>query len=551
MATYLRKAGDNLKIDLNVSYGSKSLSKSITKTFSEEIIQRKEVDSTDAGVQVVAFNEGTFAASSLKNAKAVVICNEGAVSAELNLSVAEWTHAAPDTNNSAGGSDLKRVLNAGEFLYLPNLSLIEHTANNSAALGDNNALDNTAPATDMYVDSGVNLDANFEDSESGLQVGDIAPFEVGDLIQVGINDTTATRIEVMEITSITDDSGTDDDASGILNVRRALFGTSKADKDAQTNGTNGAVSGANVHFPIFNAYYDYDTAISGSSQLIMTDGQGRYKINNFFGYARSAVSNDEGQGVVAGSVAIKFYNSAYAEVHFPKPIAASTDSKVTASTAYEFDLTIDDSSATAIIFTTSSNTKFGGSDGIIRKMQDSINTAFEGTSYGCTVGIVGGKLRFTSTSHMAAHDGTNGSKVLIEDRSGSTGADLFTGSVGIMPNDTAFPNPVEPTLPDDEIIDISSSRTSPNMSAFMYDDGHGNLIYQGNTVGTISYKTGACNWTIGSLPYAQFVLNAHYASALSGGVKLKGGHADTGISSINARSVNSKINTTIGVYAFN
>ena len=549
MATYLKKAGDDLKIDLNVSYGDKSLSKSMTKTFSEEIIQRKEVDATDQGVQVVAFNDASFLASSLKNAKGLIICNEGDVSAELNFNVAAWTHAAPDTNASGGGSDLKRVLNAGEFLYLPNLSLIEHTAGNSAANGDNDGLNNTAPATDMYVDSGVNLDAAFEDSESALQVADIAPFEVGDLVQVGINDTTATRIEVMEITSITDDSGTDEDAAGTLVVNRALYGTSKADKDAQTNGTNGAVSGANVHFPIFNAYYEYNTALSGSSQLIMTDGKGRYKVNNFFGYARSAVANDEGQGIVAGSVALKFYNSAYAEVHFPKPITASTDSKITASTAFAFDLTLDDSSATNIPFTTSSNTKFGGSDGIIRKMQEAIDTAFEGTAFGCTVAIVNGALRFTSKSHMAAHDGTNGSLVLIADA--SSGTDLFTGSVGIMPNDTSFPAAVVPTLPDDNIIDIASGRSTPNVDAFMYDDGHGNLIYQGNIVGTISYLTGAMDWAIPSLPYAQFVLNGHYASALSGGVKVKAGHADTGISSINARSVNSKINTTIGVYAFN
>ena len=551
MATYLKKAGDNLKIDLNVSYGTKSFAKSITKSFSEEIIQRKEVDATDTGVQIIAFDGTNFLGNSLKNAKGVVICNEGAVSAELNLTVAEWTHAAPDTNAGGGGSDLKRVLNAGEFLYLPSLSLFQHTANNSAANGDGDALDNTAPSTAMYIDSGVNLDAAFEDSESALQVADIAPFEVGDLVQVGINDTTATRIEVMEITSITDDSGTDDDAAGTLVVNRALYGTSKADKDAQTDSSNGAVSGANVHFPIFNAYHEYDTALSGSSQLIMTDGRGRYKLNNFFGYARSAVSNDEGQGLVAGSVAIKFYSSAYAEVKFPRPITSSTDSKVAASTAYEFDLTIDDSSATAIIFTTSSNTKFGGSDGIIRKMQDSIDIAFEGTAYGCIVSIINGALRFTSKSHMIPHDGTNGSLVLIADRSGSTGADLFTGSVGIMPNDTAFPAAIVPTLPDDVIIDIASGRTSPNMNAFMYDDGHGNLIYQGQTVGTVSYKTGAMNWTIPSLPYAQFVLNAHYASALSGAVKVGQGHTDTGVSSITARSVNSKINTTIGVYAFN
>ena len=84
----------------------------------------------------------------------------------------------------------------------------------------------------------------------------------------------------------------------------------------------------------------------------------------------------------------------------------------------------------------------------------------------------------------------------------------------------------------------------------MYDDGHGNLIYNGAIVGTISYLTGAIDFNAG-VNNAQFVINAHYNSALSGGVKIKAGHADTGISTINARSMNSKINTTISVYAFN
>jgi len=550
MATYLSKAGNNLKVDLNITYGSSSLKKALSKTFSEEIIQKKEVDSTDQGVQVVAFNEASFLASSLKDAKGIIICNEGAVTAELNMNVAKWTHAEPDTNASAGGSDMKRILNAGEFIYLPNLCLFQHTAGNSAGLGA--TLDNQVPATAMYVDSGVNLDGDFEDSESALQVADIALFEVGDLVQVGIDDTTATRIEVMEVTSITDDSGTDDDAAGTLVVRRALHGTSKADKDNQTDSTNGAVSGANVHFPIFNAYYEYNTQLSGNSQLVMTDGKGRFKINNFFGYGRSAVANDECQGIVPGSVAIKFYESAYADIDFGKPISSSTDTKLSTSTAYEFDLTIDDSSATAIVFTTDSSvTTFNGANGVLKKIQDSIDVAFQSLPYSCTVSITDGRLRFTSNSHMIPHDGTNGSKVLIADRSGSTGADLFTGSVGIFPNDTTFPSAIEPKLPDDVIIDTASNRNYPNVNAFMYDDGHGNLIYQGSTVGTISYLTGACDWTISSLPFAQFVINASYNSALSGGVKIKAGHADTGISSIFARSTNSKINTTIGVYAFN
>ena len=546
MAKYVKKKGKNLNVSLNIGYGNKTLTKSIGKIYSEEIVQRKEISSVDTGVQVVAFNDASFLASSLKDAKALLICNEGEVSAEINMNVAAWAHGTPDSNAGGGGTDIKRVLNAGEFFYLPNISLLKFDANESAGMGA--TLDNQAPTTDMYVDSGVNLDGALEDSETALQVADIAKFEVGDLVQVGINDTTATRIEVMEVTAITDDSGTDDDAAGTLVVNRALYGTSKADKDSQTDATNGAVSGANVHFPIFNGYYDYNTAISGSSQLIMTDGKGRYKINNFFGYGRTATARDEAQGIVAGSVAIKFYESAYAEVHFKKPITSATSTGLTVSTAYEFDLTIDDSSATAIVFTTDKDVTFRS---VIEKIQDSIDTAFEALPYSCTVAIVDGNLRFTSGSHMIPHDGTNGSKVLIEDRSGSTGADLFTGSVGIMPNDTAFPAPVEPVLPPDDIIDVQSGRTYPNVDAFMYDDGHGNLIYQGNIVGTISYKTGACDWTIPSLPYAQFVLNANYDSAFSGGVKVSAVAQDTGISYIFARSMNTKINTTIGVYAFN
>lgn len=549
MAIRKRKVGKPLTVNLGVAYGDKNLTKVLTKQFSEEIIQKKEVDSTDLGVQVVAFNDSSFLASTLKDAQGILVCNEGEVTAELSVYVAGWTAGTPDANAAASGSVVKKVLHANEFMFLPNLTLFEYSAAGSAGLGA--SLDNAAPPTDMYVDSGVNLDAKLEDSETLIGVADIAPFEVGDLVQVGINDTTATRIEVMEVTSITDDSGTDNDGAGNLHVKRALYGTSAADGDNQTNAANGAVSGANVHFPIFNAYYDYNTILSGDTQLIMSDGQGRFKANNFFGYARTALANDEAKGLVNGSVALKFYNSAYHEVKFAKPITSNTDSKVTASTAYEFDLTIDDSSATAIVFTTSANTRFGGTDGIIAKMQTAIDTAFEGTAFGCTVAIVDGKLRFTSNSHMAPHDSTNGSKVLVEDRSGSTGADLFTGSVGIMPNDTAFPSPVAASLPDDLIIDSATGRTTSNNEAFMYDDGLGNLIYKGAQVGTISYRSGAIDFTIPELPYAQFVLNAAYDSALSGGVNVKSSHADNGIASIFARSTNTKINTTIGIYAFN
>lgn len=542
-----------LKVDFSITHGDKKITKSQNKIYSEEIVMRKTVDNSDSGVIVISFNDSAFLGSSLKNAKALLVCNEGDVSAEIDINVATWTHGTPDTNASGLGTDMKKVLNAGEFFYMPNLALFKFSASNSAAQGA--VLDNQVPSATFYIDSGVNLDGDLEDTETGVQVADIAPFEVGDLIQVGINDTTATRIEIMEITSITDDSGTDDDGTGILNVKRALFGTSKADKDSQTDGTNGAVSGANVYFPIFNAYYDYNHKLSGSSQLNMSDGLGRYKIHNFWGYGRSAVADDEVQGIVPGSVAIKFYESAYHEIDFAKPITGATDTKLAVSTAYSFDLTIDDSAATNLAFTTDSSiTRFSGPNGVLAKIQEAIDTATQTAGgnlfgYSATASIIGGKLRITSNSHMAPHDGTNGSRVLIEDA--SSGTDLLTGSVGIFPDDADMATPVEPALPLDEVIDQATGRSNSNYSKFMYDDGHGRLIYNGAVVGEVGYLTGACRWTIPSLPHAQFVINGAYDSALSGGVKIKATHADTGIGSILARSMNNKINTVIGVYAFN
>ena len=561
MATYKKRVGSNLTASLNINYGGKSMVKSLSRSYQEVTEIKKTVDSADAGVQVCAFNTGTqFLAGTQKDAKLLLICNEGDVTAELTIQTTLWTGGTSD----AGGTDGQRwhtLLNPNDYIVFPTLSWVDMgTGTASAALGDNNALDNATPAAALYVDSNVNLDANFEDSESALQVADIAPFEVGDLVQVGINATTATRIEVMEVTSITDDSGTDQDGPGTLVVTRALFGTSKADKDSQTDGTNGAVSGANVHFPIFNEYYDHDRALSGSSQLIQTDNRGRWKSRNFFGYGRSVTRDDDAQGIVQGSVAIKFYESAYQEVGFGGTtsnitITASTDTKLTASTAYAFDLTIDDSSAVTISFTTdSSNTNFGGTNGVITKIQTAVDNATRTTGgglygYSCTVGIVNGRLRFTSNSHLAPHDGTNGSKVLLADA--SSGTNVFSGSAGIFPDDAVINAPIEAKLPDDTILDTRTGSAYTNTDAFLYDNGIGDLIYKGSIVGSIVYLTGAIEWVIPSLPNAQFVINAHYDSAFSGGLKVTDTNFDNGLEDIFARSVNSKIDANIGVYIFN
>ena len=561
MATYKKRTAlNNLNASISLDYGAKGIVKTLSREYNEVYETKKTLK--DTMIQLIGFNtDSAFLAGNLKDCKFILLCNEGDASAELEFRVAEWATTAGSHSATAGSQIIHTILHPNDYIMMPNIRIIHSGTNVGEAFdGDNNALANAVPSANLYEDTGVNLDANFEDSETALQVADIAPFEVGDLVQIGINATTATRIEIMEVTSITDDSGTDQDAAGTLVVTRALFGTLKADKDSQTDGTNGAVSGANVYFPFFNEYYDHDRALQGSSQLVSTDNLGRWKSRNFFGKGRSLASYDDKQGIVAGSIAIKFYNSSYQEVAFGGAtsnimINASTDTKLTASTAYAFNLTIDDSSATVVSFTTdSSNTNFGGTNGVVSKIQTAINTLTQTTGgglygYSCSVGIVGGRLRFTSNSHLVPHDGTNGSQILLADA--GSGTNVFSGSAGIFPDDAVINAPVAPVLPDDEVIDTTSGTTYSNTEVFLRDDGYGKLIYGNSVVGSVVYQTGAIEWAIPSLPNAQFVITAHYDAAFSGGLKITSTQYDNGLDNIFASSINPKINALIGVYAFN
>ena len=535
MPTYKRKLGKPLKLNINVDYDGKRIDKLSNKSFSDEIIAVKEIDATDTGVQLISFNDGSFLANSLKDSKGMVLCNQGNVSAELVFATATWTHGTPgtpDVHASSAGQKQHVLLHPGEFYVLPNLySLHFSTIANSAALGDNDALNNTAPNTNLYVDSVANTAEALDASETGVDVDDLGYFEVGDLIQV--------ESEIMEVTAKASDDG-----AGALTVVRGVYGSIGASHSNPSD----------IRYPFFNAYYDFDKALQGSSQLVQTDGAGRFKCFNFFGFCRNAGDPTQtSSGLVPGSVAIKFYEKAYQDVAFGFEVNQSTASKLTASTAYAFDLTIDDSSATTVSFTTDSNNlNLGNVNGIIQKIQDAVTTATRTSGgglfgYSCTVSVIDGQLRFTSNSHLLPHDGTNGSKVLLA--TASSGTDLFSGSAGIFPAIANVAAAKIPVLPDDNITDPVTNSTYPNDSAFLYDDGQGNL--QGVGSGTINYHTGAIDFIAPNHVNGSFVINAHYDSAFSGKLKTGGNNYDNAISSVTGRSTNSKINTKIAIYAFN
>ena len=296
----------------------------------------------------------------------------------------------------------------------------------------------------------------------------------------------------MEVTAI----GTKADlANNTLTVKRGLYGST-----ATTNTDDEDP----VRLPFFNAYHDYD-----KYSVAQTDYDGKFKAMNFFGLGRTQTNV---QGITAGSVSIKFYEAGYQSLGL-SGITGSTHSGLAASTEYKFNITVDGGSVFEdLSFTTdSSNLNFGGSNGIISKIQTALDTQFytAGNLFEkkVNVAIVDGDVRFTSGSHLST------SAILLADP--SSGTTPF--SVGRIPDIGTsagdVPAAVAAKLPDDVSYDRVTYATIPNSSAFVYDDGKGNLF--GAADGTINYETGAIDFR-NAPPNAEFVISCMHTGAFSG-----------------------------------
>ena len=301
-----------------------------------------------------------------------------------------------DEDTDAGRHTIQTMLMPNETIYPPVRGIIP-TANQLRVL-DGTVVDFTTTVGDAS-----NTFADFE-SDSGDNVAsgefnnttDPVVFELNNGHEkYRVGDYLRCENEIVRVEGTYDDNPTTSTvADNHIVVSRGHLGSTIA-----------AHSGTpDIMFPCTNELYDFDRALSGSSQLVQTDMNGRFKLSNFFGYGRTLAGSatdvdDKTFGLVAGSVCFRFYSSAYQEIMMGGttnniPITASTDSKLTASTAYAFNLTLDDSTATTVSFTTdSSNTNFGGTSGVIQKIQDAIDTATRTTGgglygYSCTVSIV-------------------------------------------------------------------------------------------------------------------------------------------------------------------
>ena len=510
-----------------------------TEQYNEVFNLRQEVDNSDAFITLLSPST-TIGQSSIRNAKSIVVKNDGEVGAEVQFKITDYANNSnvDDANSidiSGDGASTTRyvttLLGAGEYMFLPNARWLSYENDTSGA----NAKPTTngaylSLASSLEVDSGTLINqADFEDDSTTLTVDDSDYFEIGDLIQLGIDNTTSTRIEVMRVTAI---------STHTLTVERALFGTSAADKDNQDDATSGAVNNAKVYFPIFNTYGDYDTF-----SVVQTDSAGRFGIKNFFGYGRVADSTSD--GIVPGPIAGKFYEAGY-QAFGLKGVTASTNSGLSASTTYYLSVALNGGTTDKITFTTdANNTNFGGTNGVVQKLQNAIdalyyNPAKNGFQDGATVSIVDGDIRITSHSRLSTS-----AVSITTNTDGTAGTDeLFDGSniIGRIPVSPA--GAVSARLPDDTIINREGV-TIPNPNIFFYDDGHGNI--KGTANGTVNYQTGALDFI--GVPNAEFAITANYDSAHGGGNN-SGTNTQNMIVEIAARSCNSKINTPIEIVAF-
>ena len=331
-------------------------------------------------------------------------------------------------------------------------------------------------------------------------------FRVGDLIRV--------RNEVMEVTAIGAKAAL---ATNTLTVKRDMYGT---------DGGTSAVDNDSTRLPFFNAYHDYD-----KYSVAQTDSIGKFKCFNFFGLGRAATGN---QGIVPGSVAIKFYEAGYQSLGL-SGITSGTNSGLSVSTEYGFDITVDGSGINSdnMKFTTdSSNVNWGGTNGVISKIQAVLNTQYYTTSSPLigkkvAVGIVGGDIRFTSGQHLSS------SAMLL---AAPSGGETTPFGVGAIPAIGSVRSPVAARLPDDVSYDRVTYTTSPN-NVFCYDDGYGNLL--GKCTGTINYETGAIDM-IGAPVNAEFVYSVAHTSAFSGKLAEAGTGRINGLIEILANTSNQK-----------
>jgi len=499
----------NSKLEITTTTG-KSYDCTMQDQYTEVYQNINVVDNTDGFIQLATL--GKTNASALKGSKLLVLKNNSSVGVELQFHINEFNDSS---NIDQYTEDLRitQLLGANEYMVIPNQYMIGYAADASASNAktidnkggyDVNSGNLYRPANDatgnILIDDASGI--NTTDTTVGVDDGDF--FRVGDLLRL--------EDEIVEVTAI---------STNDLTIRRGLHGSTAASH----------ADDVVVRFPFFNKYSDYDAFTH-----TQTNSSGRFGMQNLFGYGRSKTYPT---GIVKGSFAMKFYNNGYQELGL-SGVTSASNSGLTASTAYQFQVAVDGGSAYDVDVTTDASDLSVGK--VLSLIQAQFDIAYYASSGNLknkrlTVGIVDGDIRFTSGQR------TRASAVALSD---SSGGDTDIWGVGIFPAVANVETAVPALLPDDVVYTKDTYITQTNMGAFSYDDGKGNIL-GGEASGTINYETGAIDFT--GPASAEFVASFNYDSAHSGGLNATS-NQENGIVTISARSVNSKINAEVELLGF-
>ena len=540
------------------------------KNYTEKASIVQDLSTADGFITLSKFAKNP-AQLTVNDAKVIVIKNVSNITAEISIALYDWredsgatdtdVHNAVDMNVEDSSSSettavrmISALLPAGEFMYLPNSRFLsyspltlsdEDTTMESAANADAGGVaiePKSINGGNEYVDihefngntyfSGNDIQVNDADvtiSDTTITVDDGDWFKVGDLIMVGT--------EVMQIEAR---------SGAVLTVKRGLLGSTQV---AQADD-------ADLKFFFGNEYLAFDNG------RCMTDQNGKFKQSGaFFGYGRT--EDRKIDGVVAGSVAIgEFYiNGGYLDWGLQN-IKASDNTGLAVSTTYTFHIVVDEYNVggvdslssspdgeVAIAFTTdASDVTFNGSgNAVLPKIQARFDALFYDEASALknkkvTIRLHNGDIRVQS------HSNHSDTRVGIANVSGTTpfGVGRFPALSSSVPvllgsphgggtTDTIVYGPAS-TKELAELDDPVSGKTMQNTSAYILDDGNGNLMHNGTIVGSIDYAKGHCEFTA-PYPNAEFKVYAETLSAHAGGVNHLAA-ANNSIKAIKGRSVN-------------
>tara|TARA_R110000824_G_scaffold176451_1_gene355409 strand:+ start:462 stop:2225 length:1764 start_codon:yes stop_codon:yes gene_type:complete len=569
--TTTQTSSKSANVELNINTPDGDYLCRTGKVYNDKVSIITALDDSDAFITLSEFSK-SYGATTVHTAKAIVIKNVSDIAQEIAITVSDWKNdggadAASDTTtditnsvdinaeNSTGEETVYRtwsmILSGGEFYYLPTSRLVSYAPYSAATLEsagnspagtiaiEPKAIASGAEIIPIHLFAGttynsgadIQIAQDITISATEFAIDDSDWFEVGDLIAIGT--------EIMEVESIT---GND------LTVKRGLLGSTQVAHSDDDD----------LNFFIGNENFAFN---NGKCQ---TDQNGRFSQRGaFFSYGRSATK--KGAGIVAGSVAIgPFYTQGGYLDWGLQNIKASDKTGLAVSTTYTFHIVVDEYSAdgfdgvdseTAIAFTTDAgDTTFAGSsNAVIPKIQAVLNEKFYDASSGLfnkkvSISLRNGDIRVNSLSNNSV------TRVGIGNVSGTTpfGVGRFPAISSSVPvllgtehgggtTDNIVYGPAS-TLPPETIEDSVTGKIVQNLNAFILDDGNGNLLHNGSSVGSINYVKGHCNFT--HLPNAEFKIYAKSLSAHSGGSSyIINGY--NSIYNIKARSLNAKADSKV------